>query len=111
MLAPHLTVGWVYGLDSAPSSTDARKIIAIAVAFSAISLLSILVRFTQRWTLLHTIGLDDVAAAGSMLLEWHTVHSRYIKRDGDLALMPKRFLTAMQWSLVECSISEDLSIV
>ncbi|KAK3674090.1 hypothetical protein LTR78_005937 [Recurvomyces mirabilis] len=67
MSPPHLTAGWVYGLESVPSTTEAGKIIAIAIAFSIISLVSVLVRFTQRWKLLHTIGLDDVASAGSML--------------------------------------------
>ncbi|KAK5695782.1 hypothetical protein LTR97_008202 [Elasticomyces elasticus] len=68
MAAPPLTVGWVHNLDTTPSSSDASMIIAIASAFSGISILSIIVRLWQRWKIFKEIGLDDIAAASSMLL-------------------------------------------
>ncbi|KAK3653404.1 hypothetical protein LTR56_004608 [Elasticomyces elasticus] len=68
MAAPPLTVGWVHNLDTTPSSSDASRIIAIASAFSGISVLSIIVRLWQRWKIFKEIGLDDIAAASSMLL-------------------------------------------
>ncbi|KAK3655408.1 hypothetical protein LTR22_010293 [Elasticomyces elasticus] len=68
MAAPPLTVGWVHNLDTTPSSSDASRIIAIASAFSGISILSIIVRLWQRWKIFKEIGLDDIAAASSMLL-------------------------------------------
>ena len=68
MSAPPFTLGWVRNLDTAPSYTDAGKIIAIASTFSAISLLCILLRFAQRWKAFKAVGLDDIAAAFSMIL-------------------------------------------
>ncbi|KAK4892078.1 hypothetical protein LTR27_009428 [Elasticomyces elasticus] len=68
MAAPPLTVGWVHNLDTTTSSSDASRIIAIASAFSGISVLSIIVRLWQRWKIFKEIGLDDIAAASSMLL-------------------------------------------
>ncbi|KAK3072224.1 hypothetical protein LTR53_007216 [Teratosphaeriaceae sp. CCFEE 6253] len=68
MAAPRFTTGWVHNLTTAPRSTDAGRIIAIASAFSAISLLCILIRLAQRWTVFKAFGLDDIAATCSMLL-------------------------------------------
>jgi len=48
-MAPPLTIGWAHNLKTAPASTDAIKIIAIAAAFSSIAVVSIAIRFVQRW--------------------------------------------------------------
>ena len=67
MPAPAFTVGWVQNLKKAPPSTDAGQVIALAVAFSAIAIISILLRVWSRWKVLNAGGLDDYVAAASMV--------------------------------------------
>ncbi|KXL49959.1 hypothetical protein M433DRAFT_457922 [Acidomyces richmondensis BFW] len=68
MASSRYGVGWVYNLHTSPKSTDAGKIIAIACSFSTIALMSVVLRFAQRWKIVKAFGLDDLAAAASMLL-------------------------------------------
>lgn len=48
MATPPYTVGWVYNLKSAPSLSDAQRVIAVAVIFSVISTIATVVRITIR---------------------------------------------------------------
>ncbi|EMC98971.1 hypothetical protein BAUCODRAFT_45393, partial [Baudoinia panamericana UAMH 10762] len=59
---------WVYNLETAPSHSDAGKIIAIASVFSGIAILAVAIRFTQRVTVVKTLGLDDYSALAGALL-------------------------------------------
>jgi hypothetical protein len=68
MSPPRYTTGWVYNLDTAPQSTDAGRVIALAISFSTISLLCIISRVITRMKILKGVGLDDVSAAASMVI-------------------------------------------
>lgn len=48
MATPRYTVGWVYNLKSAPSLSDAQRVVAVAVIFSVVSTIATVVRFTIR---------------------------------------------------------------
>jgi len=67
MASSRYGVGWVYNLRSPPKSTDAGQIIAIACAFSLLSVISVALRYAQRWKIVKAVGLDDLAAAASMV--------------------------------------------
>nr|OQO26986.1 hypothetical protein B0A51_05003 [Rachicladosporium sp. CCFEE 5018] len=68
MSSPRYTTGWVYNLQTVPTSTNAGHVIALASSFSAIALLSIIIRIVTRFKILKGIGTDDVAATLSMVL-------------------------------------------
>ncbi|OQO08264.1 hypothetical protein B0A48_06134 [Cryoendolithus antarcticus] len=68
MSSPRYTTGWVYNLQTVPKSTNAGHVIALASSFSAIALLSIIIRIATRFKILKGIGTDDVAATLSMVL-------------------------------------------
>lgn len=67
MAPPRYTIGWVYNLKTPPKSTNADQIIAIACAFSVLALISVALRFAQRWKIVKAFGVDDFAAAASMV--------------------------------------------
>ncbi|KAF2724762.1 hypothetical protein K431DRAFT_217188 [Polychaeton citri CBS 116435] len=68
MGAPSFTVGWVYHLEIPPHKTDAGRIIAVAIAFSALACLSVLLRFLGRWKIIKKFDLDDYAVASSAII-------------------------------------------
>ncbi|KAK6436449.1 hypothetical protein LTR95_007367 [Oleoguttula sp. CCFEE 5521] len=68
MSSPRYTTGWVYNLQTVPKSTNAGHLIALASSFSAIALLSIIIRIATKIKILKGIGTDDVAATLAMVL-------------------------------------------
>ncbi|OQO09229.1 hypothetical protein B0A48_06121 [Cryoendolithus antarcticus] len=68
MSSPRYTTGWVHNLQTVPKSTNAGHVIALASSFSAIALLSIIIRIATKFKILKGIGTDDVAATLSMVL-------------------------------------------
>ncbi|CAD0037048.1 unnamed protein product, partial [Aureobasidium pullulans] len=63
MSAPPYTLGWVHNLETAPASSDARGIIALAVVFPLVAVLCVGFKFTIRLRTIGSVGWDDVALA------------------------------------------------
>ncbi|RMZ03428.1 hypothetical protein D0860_06794 [Hortaea werneckii] len=61
-MAPAFTIGWVYNLSSVPESSGASTIIAVAVAFSILSLFACALRLYCKLVFMRGFGLDDAAA-------------------------------------------------
>ncbi|KAI6886839.1 hypothetical protein KC360_g1932 [Hortaea werneckii] len=67
-MAPAFTVGWVYNLSSVPESSGASTIVAVAIAFSLLSLFACALRLYCKLVLMRGVGLDDAAVLSSFLL-------------------------------------------
>ncbi|KAI5240906.1 hypothetical protein E4T43_05753 [Aureobasidium subglaciale] len=63
MSPPPYTVGWVYNLETIPTSSDARGIIALAVVFPLLAILFVGFKFKIRWKTIGSVGGDDIALA------------------------------------------------
>ncbi|KAH0379204.1 hypothetical protein KCU92_g8286, partial [Aureobasidium melanogenum] len=63
MPAPPYTLGWVYNLETAPSESDARGIIALAVIFPLLAVLCVGLKFRIRIKTIGSVGWDDIALA------------------------------------------------
>ncbi|OBW64038.1 MAG: DUF1604 domain protein [Aureobasidium pullulans] len=63
MPAPPYTLGWVYNLEIAPSESDARGIIALAVVFPLLAVLCVGLKFRIRIKTIGSVGWDDIALA------------------------------------------------
>ncbi|GAB1730146.1 hypothetical protein NU195Hw_g7453t1 [Hortaea werneckii] len=67
-MAPAFTIGWVYNLSSVPESSGASTIIAVAVAFSILSLFACALRLYCKLVFMRGVGLDDAAVLSSFIL-------------------------------------------
>ena len=67
-MAPAFTVGWVYNLSSVPESSGASTIVAVAIAFSLLSLFACALRLYCKLVLMRGLGLDDAAVLSSFIL-------------------------------------------
>ncbi|KAG9959563.1 hypothetical protein KCU61_g7292, partial [Aureobasidium melanogenum] len=63
MSAPPYTLGWVHNLETAPSESDARGIIALAVIFPLLAVLCVGLKFRIRIKTIGSVGWDDIALA------------------------------------------------
>ncbi|KAG9563348.1 hypothetical protein KCU71_g5849, partial [Aureobasidium melanogenum] len=63
MPVPPYTLGWVYNLEIAPSESDARGIIALAVIFPLLAVLCVGLKFRVRIKTIGSVGWDDIALA------------------------------------------------
>ncbi|KAG9886139.1 hypothetical protein KCV05_g17975, partial [Aureobasidium melanogenum] len=63
MSAPPYTLDWVYNLETAPSESDARGIIALAVIFPLLAVLCVGLKFRIRIKTIGSVGWDDIALA------------------------------------------------
>ncbi|KAG9518134.1 hypothetical protein KCU99_g6534, partial [Aureobasidium melanogenum] len=63
MPVPPYTLGWVYNLETAPSESDARGIIALAVIFPLLAVLCVGLKFRIRIKTIGSVGWDDIALA------------------------------------------------
>ncbi|KAG9689085.1 hypothetical protein KCU95_g2000, partial [Aureobasidium melanogenum] len=63
MSAPPYTLGWVHNLVTAPSESDARGIIALAVIFPLLAVLCVGLKFRIRIKTIGSVGWDDIALA------------------------------------------------
>ena len=57
MSAPRFTVGWVYNLENVPESTQAGRVIALALTLSLAACFFVALRLGIRWKTIHTIGV------------------------------------------------------
>lgn len=96
MSAPPYTLGWVHNLETAPASSDARGIIALAVVFPLVAVLCVGFKFTIRLRTIGSVGWDDVALAiscvrlkrarmGIHLLTLNAGPEHRIQCDGDIS--------------------------
>ncbi|RMY77906.1 hypothetical protein D0863_01037 [Hortaea werneckii] len=67
-MAPAFTIGWVYNLSSVPESSGASTIVAVAIAFSILSLLACALRLYCKLVFMRGVGLDDTAVLSSFIL-------------------------------------------
>lgn len=58
MSAPQFTRGWVYNLEDIPESTEAGRIIALALTLSIAACSFVALRLAIRWKTIHTIGVS-----------------------------------------------------
>ena len=65
MAVPPYTLGWVYNLGSVPATSDARGIIALAVVFALVALLSVAFKIGIRLRTIGSVGWDDISIAFS----------------------------------------------
>ncbi|KAH0175272.1 hypothetical protein KCU67_g312, partial [Aureobasidium melanogenum] len=63
MPVPPYTLGWVHNLETAPSESDARGIIALAVVFPLLAVLCVGLKFRIRIKTIGSVGWDDIALA------------------------------------------------
>lgn len=67
MSPPRFTLGWVYNLESTPDSTDAGRVIALALSFSAIACLFVVLRLGIRWKTVKSIGVRISVGGGRLV--------------------------------------------
>lgn len=67
-MAPAFTIGWVYNLSSVPEDSGASTIVAVAVAFSILSLFACALRLYCKLVFMRGVGLDDAAVLSSFIL-------------------------------------------
>lgn len=67
-MAPAFTIGWVYNLRSVPASSGASTIVAVAIAFSILSLFACALRLYCKLVFMRGVGLDDAAVLSSFIL-------------------------------------------
>ncbi|KAI7282826.1 hypothetical protein KC345_g3317 [Hortaea werneckii] len=67
-MAPAFTTGWVYNLSSVPESSGASTIVAVAIAFSILSLFACALRLYCKLVFMGGFGLDDAAVLSSFIL-------------------------------------------
>ncbi|KAI4736882.1 hypothetical protein E4T50_12637 [Aureobasidium sp. EXF-12298] len=79
MPAPPYTLGWVYNLEIAPSESDARGIIALAVVFPLLAVLCVGLKFRIRIKTIGSVGWDDIALAISCRRLWLLTFASGIK--------------------------------
>lgn len=58
MSPPNFTKGWVYNLEEIPNSTEAGRVIALALTFSVTACLFVVLRLGVRWKTTKIIGVD-----------------------------------------------------
>lgn len=57
MSAPRFTRGWVYNLEDIPESTEAGRVITLALTLSIAACSFVALRLAMRWKTIHTIGV------------------------------------------------------
>ncbi|RMX79613.1 hypothetical protein D0869_08174 [Hortaea werneckii] len=67
-MAPAFTIGWVYNLRNVPESSGASTIVAVAIAFSILSLFACALRLYCKLVFMRGVGLDDAAVLSSFIL-------------------------------------------
>jgi hypothetical protein len=58
MSSPMFTKGWVYNLEEVPQSSEAGRVIALALSFSGIACSFVVLRLGVRWRSTQAIGVD-----------------------------------------------------
>jgi hypothetical protein len=57
MSSPMFTKDWVYNLEEVPPSSEAGRVIALALSFSGIACLFVVLRLGVRWRSTQAIGV------------------------------------------------------
>lgn len=57
MSSPRFTNGWVYNLEETPDSTEAGRVIALAVTLSVAACSFVALRLGIRWKMMQRIGV------------------------------------------------------
>lgn len=60
---PPFTQGWVYNLEVIPDRSEAGRVIALALTFSTVACLLVLLRFVMRWKVVGLIGVGTESCA------------------------------------------------